>query len=162
MRANLFGMDGLAPYLRPKDMMRELRIRSNRTLDSYVKQPGFPQGRIERFGRMEVRVWTSAELGRAQAWLADHGQGARAGQVRIANLERARTARAEVTELVQLSGRLLRVAGAHALAEALRPLGFDGRGFEQIPLNYRAAARAGIVRALAPHAGWVDNTGGES
>lgn len=142
-----FDLEGECRRLWPHEMRWKLGIRSPRTLDAYLKLPGFPRGKLEHAGRLQVRTWSASELGLAQAWLAARRlPGTRAGHLRTSNFSRARTGRAEVLDLLVLAGRLLREAGAEALADALRPLGFAAPGFDKFSTGARAAARAAIIR----------------
>jgi hypothetical protein len=152
VRRSAFDLAAAAGPFWPGEFREELGIRSPRTLDRYLKMPGFPSGRIERCGRVEVRVFDLADVARAEAWLREHNlPGRRAGQMRVENLQRARSARAGVTDLVQLAGRLLRRGGAEALVEALRPIGCAGIGFERVEERRRVAVRAALARAIEMH-----------
>jgi hypothetical protein len=154
VRSSYFDFDTVGRRLWPKEIREELGIRSPRTLDAYVKIAGFPKGRLEHFGRIEVRTWSPAELGQAQVWLAARRRpGSRAGHLRLENLARTRTARAEVTDLLVLAGRLLRVAGPAVLVDALRPLGYAHCGFDQIPQGSRTLAREALIRTTMLHGG---------
>lgn len=148
MRGGFRSLSAAASELWPSDVCEALGVGAT-TLDSYVKMPGFPRPTMRHYGVNAVRTWRAAQLPEMRNWLDERRlPGPRAGHRRIANLERARTARAEVKDLLQLSDRLLRVAGPRALADALRPLGFDTCGLEVIPKNQRALTRVALVRAI--------------
>jgi hypothetical protein len=148
-RPNLFTLDAPARRLWPKEFREAIGVRSDRTVDGYRKQPGFPQGRLERSGLMEVRTWSPADVFTAQAWLASRGlPGPRASHRKIANLAKARTAAEELDQLVTLAARLLRVAGVGPVVEALRPL--DGEPLDRIAPSHRLPVRAALIRALEP------------
>lgn len=152
MRSSFYGLATAADRLWPAQFCQALAIRSRRTLDRYLKLPGFPQGVLERVGRIAVRTFSSTDLGVAQVWLAQKGlPGPRAGQRRRENLERARTARGEERDLLQLAGRVLISRGATALVDAMRPMGFDRIGWKQIARGHRMLVRAALVRAMEGH-----------
>ena len=144
-----FDLDSPTRGYWPAEFREQLGIRSSRTLDAYLAQRGFPRGRLEAHGRVQVRVFTTDDVVEAQRWLTAHRlPGQRAGKLRIANLNRLRTSRAEVKDLQALADRLLKCAGPEAVADAIRPTGFSGCGFDSIPEGHRAAVRQVLVRAL--------------
>ena len=143
---SMFALDEPGGRFTPAEVRHQLGIRSSRTLDSYVRQPGFPNGQLEHRGRVLVRTWSAADVVNAEAWLQSRGlPGSRAGHRRIANLDKARFARGELDDLEHLAGRVVRLAGVGALANALRlvpgPL-------KDLPLGERAAVRAELVATL--------------
>jgi hypothetical protein len=150
VRRSVFDLTAAVRPLWPGEFREQLGIRSSRTLDAYLARPGFPRGRLEAHGRVQVRVFTTDDVVEAQRWLTAHRlPGQRAGKLRIANLNRLRTSRAEVKDLQALAGRLLRCAGPEAVADAIRPTGFSGCGFDSIPEGHRTVVRQVLVRALA-------------
>lgn len=152
-RPSPFSFDGPVRSFRPKETREQLGV-SKRTLDSYYLLPGFPQGRMERHGRVLMRVMNVDDVVRAQGWLIAHGlPGGRANRARLDRLEDARSVRNRRRDLEQLAGRLAQVAGAAALVNCLHPLNHHARGLNAIPKNEVSQVRLAITRAITLHGG---------
>jgi hypothetical protein len=152
-RPSPFSFDGPVPGLPPKEFRRELDV-SKRTLDSYYKRPGFPQGSMERWGRVLVRVHPVDDVPAAHTWMIRHGlPGGRANKARLDRLEDARSVKLARMDLGTLALHLVYVAGAEVLVETLRPLGYADRGLRAIPKDQVSSARAAITRAIGLYGG---------
>ncbi len=146
MRSSIFALDEPSGRYSPVEFRRALNV-SERSLDTYRKDPSFPQGELERRGRMLVRTWSATDVVAAEAWLAARFlPGRNAGPRRLAALAKARRGKHELDDLVNLAGRVVRSGGAAALANALRVL-WPGP-LKDIPVGERAAVRAELVATL--------------
>jgi hypothetical protein len=118
-RSSLFDLSGPARRLWPGEFARQLGARgvSKRTLDAYLKQPGFPKGRLEQVGRIEVRTFSAEDLGHAQVWLAEHGlPGRRAGRERLSGATALHNERRRLAADLSRLGKVAVDHNLHAIA----------------------------------------------
>jgi len=147
-RSSFFDLDGPIRPFTPREFRAQIGVSSPRTVAAYRERKDFPQGRLVRHGRVEVRVWDVDDVARAQSWLISRGLPGPRARRRLEHLEEARAVKLARLDLEQLAGRLVHLAGAAALVDCLFPLGHHACGLKAIPKGEIATARAAIVRAI--------------